>query len=537
MAKKTIAALKEYFKVGKRPTESQFDDLIDSYVHLDESSEYKTTVEFPANYQVGDYVEFLQVEPSSAGAGGFFEVSIVYTRNNTASAATHIAAVSHSNPDVWKECGTINKNNYVDGPENNNLTVDINGGTCRFRIRAVHTYGAADQVLKAYVKIRSINKNDNWTALNNRGNTADSIPLQPMSNEWNLWVGDLRSSESAKIGLKVSTNGNVGIGTLDPKYKFHVAGRAYSTEQTIQSWSPTLYMYRDREQGGFTQGVQTRLVDGTDNWYFGNLGTQEWRVSKGNWENPKLLITENGNVGINTVDPISPLSVGMNHGAKLSVGNSTWKNTEIIATNYDDTNGDYTDVKVSGYGVNSSLLRINSKGNVGIGNANPQSKLDVAGGINIASGFPIQLSGIDLAHGLKYKRFNSDNSLLDGPFLYGWTGGALGIKKGDVEFNVLSWKESGNVAIYGKLEAKDVLVTQTPTADHVFAADYNLRGIKDLGNYINENKHLPEIPSAKEMTDHGLSVADFQIKLLQKIEEMSLYIISLDKEIDILKSK
>lgn len=163
--------------------------------------------------------------------------------------------------------------------------------------------------------------------------------------------------------------------------------------------------------------------------------------------------------------------------------------------------------------------------------------MTLRGGINIAAGFPIQLGGNDLAHGLKYKRYNSDNSLLDGPFLYGWTGGALGIKKGDIEFNVLNWKESGNVAIYGKLEAKDVVITQTPTADYVFASDYNLRGIKDLGRFINENKHLPEIPSAKEMTDSGLSVADFQIKLLQKIEEMSLYIISLDKEIDILKSK
>ncbi len=171
MAKKTIAALKEYFKAGKRPTESQFGDLIDSYVHVDESSEYSTIVEFPANFQVGDYVEFLNFAPSSVGAGGFYEISLAYTRGNIACGATHIAAVSHSNPNTWRECGTINENNYIDGNINYNFTIDVNGGTNKFRIRAVHTYGSADQVLKVFIKIRSINKNDAWVPIDIRGNT------------------------------------------------------------------------------------------------------------------------------------------------------------------------------------------------------------------------------------------------------------------------------------------------------------------------------------------------------------------------------
>ncbi len=101
----------------------------------------------------------------------------------------------------------------------------------------------------------------------------------------------------------------------------------------------------------------------------------------------------------------------------------------------------------------------------------------------------------------------------------------------------MQWKANGNVAIYGKLEAKDVVITTTPTADHVFASNYNLREIGELEKFISEKSHLPEIPSAKEMTDSGLSVGDFQIKLLQKIEELTLYMISMKKEIDVLKAK
>jgi hypothetical protein len=54
--------------------------------------------------------------------------------------------------------------------------------------------------------------------------------------------------------------------------------------------------------------------------------------------------------------------------------------------------------------------------------------------------------------------------------------------------------------------------------------------LQSIEKYVKLNKHLPEIPSAKEMKESGLLVGDFQIKLLQKIEELTLYIIDLKKE-------
>ena len=94
---------------------------------------------------------------------------------------------------------------------------------------------------------------------------------------------------------------------------------------------------------------------------------------------------------------------------------------------------------------------------------------------------------------------------------------------------------NGNIAIQGKLEAKEIKVTTTPTADFVFENDYNLPTLASIENHIKKKKHLPEIASAKEMEKNGVNVGQFQIKLLQKIEELTLYTIQQQKEIDRLK--
>lgn len=95
----------------------------------------------------------------------------------------------------------------------------------------------------------------------------------------------------------------------------------------------------------------------------------------------------------------------------------------------------------------------------------------------------------------------------------------------------LSYKNAfGNVMVDGKLEAKEVKVTLTPTADFVFEKGYGLPKLEEVEKFVKENKHLPEIASAKEMEKEGVNVGEFQIKLLQKIEELTLYSIDLNKE-------
>ncbi|MBF0576823.1 hypothetical protein [Dysgonomonas sp. GY617] len=85
--------------------------------------------------------------------------------------------------------------------------------------------------------------------------------------------------------------------------------------------------------------------------------------------------------------------------------------------------------------------------------------------------------------------------------------------------------------VRGVISASEIKVQVLTGADHVFAHDYELKPLSEVEAFVKENKHLPEIPSEKQMQKDGLNMNEFQIKLLQKIEELTLYIIQLEKRI------
>ena len=73
--------------------------------------------------------------------------------------------------------------------------------------------------------------------------------------------------------------------------------------------------------------------------------------------------------------------------------------------------------------------------------------------------------------------------------------------------------------------------------DYVFEEDYNLMPLTELKTFISKNKHLPEIPSQKDVAENGLNMSELQIKLLKKVEELTLYILKQEKSNEILKSR
>lgn len=90
--------------------------------------------------------------------------------------------------------------------------------------------------------------------------------------------------------------------------------------------------------------------------------------------------------------------------------------------------------------------------------------------------------------------------------------------------------------VAGKVRADEIIVNSNG-ADFVFEQDYKLRSLYEVESFINKNKHLPDIENATKMQENGISIGDLQTKLLQKIEELTLYIIEQKKEIDQLKDK
>ena len=96
------------------------------------------------------------------------------------------------------------------------------------------------------------------------------------------------------------------------------------------------------------------------------------------------------------------------------------------------------------------------------------------------------------------------------------------------------------MAISGGIITEKVRVATSGTpfwADFVFDKNYQLRPLLELENYIKINQHLPEIPSTADVTKNGIDLAETQALLLQKVEELTLYIIQQDKKIIRLERK
>ena len=107
-------------------------------------------------------------------------------------------------------------------------------------------------------------------------------------------------------------------------------------------------------------------------------------------------------------------------------------------------------------------------------------------------------------------------------------GGNVGIGESD---------PTEKLVVDGKIIAEEVKIQAVPSSDYVFDPEYNLRSIDEVEKFIFENKHLPDIPSAKEFQENGVGLGEMDNMLLQKIEELTLYMIDMKKQMDQLKEE
>lgn len=98
-------------------------------------------------------------------------------------------------------------------------------------------------------------------------------------------------------------------------------------------------------------------------------------------------------------------------------------------------------------------------------------------------------------------------------------------------------KLSAELTVNGHIHAKEVRVYTDAGADFVFDENYDLIDIDELEKYVTENKHLPDIASEKEMIEEGLHLGEMNIRLLQKVEELTLYIIDMNKKQEALSAE
>ena len=367
----------------------------------------------------------------------------------------------------------------------------------------------------------------------------------------------LRSSVNTGRVILQDTGGKVGIGTAQPNSALSVKGRlgiradaaptgptetlrvegSISSEENvvnITNLADQDFVVRLSGAGAATK--RTIIGPSVSNRF--SLGLN---VSSGN---EHLTIINGGNVGIGTILPSAKLEVnqtggssGQNQGIKIWAGNSSayFGNTQI-SLSYGGGGGGYS---------HSIKTRHNSNGVSG--NAidfyvwQPGDQVSGDGSLNVMT-----LNGDKVGIGT-----NSPNAklhIVDGGFRHGGTGeinidapGIIGgrfkiLDNGNVGIGTANpnQKLTVNGTIYGKEVKVDLSV---PGPDYVFEKDYNLPSLEEIKKYIDANKHLPEVPSVKEMETNGVNLGNMDMLLLKKIEELTLYVIELKKENEEIKKQ
>lgn len=114
------------------------------------------------------------------------------------------------------------------------------------------------------------------------------------------------------------------------------------------------------------------------------------------------------------------------------------------------------------------------------------------------------------------------------------SGGDINYTAGNVGIGTSSPDEA--LTVKGKIHTEEVIVDlNVPAPDYVFYKDYKLKTLEEVQQFINEFGHLPNIPSAKEMETDGVKLKEMNMKLLEKIEELTLYILEQEKRIKALE--
>jgi hypothetical protein len=96
---------------------------------------------------------------------------------------------------------------------------------------------------------------------------------------------------------------------------------------------------------------------------------------------------------------------------------------------------------------------------------------------------------------------------------------------------------TNKLEVNGTIKTKEVNVTASAWPDFVFAPEYDLMSLDSLNVFIHSNRHLPEVPSEKEVLENGVNVGEMNVLLLKKIEELTLYLIDQKKETEELRKE
>ncbi|MFW5720891.1 MAG: hypothetical protein ACOCWW_00735, partial [Bacteroidota bacterium] len=248
----------------------------------------------------------------------------------------------------------------------------------------------------------------------------------------------------------------------------------------------------------------------------------------------RMRITPNGKVGIGTDDPQAVLHVTVpdhsvynrirfeglreveSHAIRfeLHAPNSLAgeDNRHFAIINKNRSSGNILKIRAQNDDntCKEDILNIEHNGNVGIGTSSPEAKFHInhENSEDWSKTFRISVNAD------KTKAFTINNTNINENIFMIWGNGVVNAKT---------------------IRAEAVKIRPEPIgqywADHVFDKNYELMTLSELEKFIDDNKHLPKMYSAEKVKEEGIDLYDMNVKLLEKIEELTLYTIEQDKQI------
>lgn len=357
-----------------------------------------------------------------------------------------------------------------------------------------------------------------------------------------------------------SVNGNyiyhltdsLGLGTSSPDEKLHISNGQMRLSRTASFENKIIFsMPATNGITSETQGLKFQLssVDKAFIGYSSTAFSGSYLRLSGNGVNASdLVISSTGKIGIGTSQPSEKLDVAGNINMNATNPTLQLQNAGVdkgfvqlsgddlrMGTNTSNDNGKFI-VRVNGL----ENFAVTGTGNVGVGTISPATKLHIAGNTRMVNtGEVLRIDGstptINFYNNGSFKSFLQHST----------SGLYMGVNSGNIQLDavqiaigqVVSGASAYKLSVTGKIICEEVRVKLVSSGwpDYVFAGDYKLPPLREVEQFIKSNKHLSNIPSASEVEKNGIEIGDMQKRMMEKIEELTLYVIDLQKQIEAFK--
>lgn len=460
---------------------------------------------------------------------------------------------------------TINSNGNVGiGTTVPNYLLHVNGNsgfTGQLNLISAHLYQSGDFNISTQgaVKIK------NYLLFDSNGDFTGGDYFTIQDDAANNY---LRLGYGFSNDLVIKDSGNVGIGTTTPNEKLQVTGNISLGHRLDNS---TRYIGKPTALSGGALGSNSNWIG------FVSTTTEDYLTFSthlsGTSGGERMRIDALGNLGIGTQSPIDRLTL---NGGDMTIGNTTnheyniwfrpgdnFPRSSIIGYSSNVVANDYIGMKTRWGSIRfitndgNEVVRITDSERVGIGTITPSNKFQVSfdnNPLGFDQGIRIHTNPSDYtAH--RGGGIITQNADVNTAGIFGireennWKGAltfythtsAGGNTFGTTFTEKMRLTSTGNLGIgttspsyplhvNGTVRATNFISNTQTYADFVFEDDYKLRSLNEVEEFIKKNNHLPDIPSEAEAKANGTDLQEMQAKLLQKIEELTLYVIDLKKE-------